>query len=1181
MKTKQLIRLNLVVLCALPFAGSPLMLCQLDAAQPYITVQCSSNKLTLLWDGAPGTKLLQATNLAGAFWQEVPGSDGANSCDLPMTNAAGFFRLISQNTTGDGDALDDFTETNGWTIAVDAYGYGEPALVELRHVTSDPRVADTDGDGLDDFSEWLLGTDPRSADTDGDGLSDYDEWFRWHTSPTSVDTDGDARGPNHNLSPKVQLFDGNEVGLLHTSPTLEDTDGDGRTDYEEYDQPGGSPLIADVPKLDVQLVDAVDIRLDVQYAEELGKIFEYGTELAESLTTSSNSYNENSINAGVKIGAEASLGVKTSWTISGELSFGYGHIWSTTKESAQTTEKSSSEYTTDSRTRTETAASGSMSGGIRLVNTGPVTYTLTDFGLTVRYWLPGGSAGTNGSFKTLATLVPALGANGITLAPGDSTPVLQVQATGLNASRVKEFMARPNSLYLEPAYYELVNAQNLNFDFLEEITRWRTARIEIDYGNGRNETYRVATNVERNEDGTYAGATMGNVLSNILHIPFQTVPRRTLQPASPSNERVLYSLRDVATTSATNGFWVVAWSGAGTPQVNPNFEDLALQAGDQLLLTFAKDTDGDGLFATEELHFGTDDTASADSDNDGLTDVFEARTGWDVVLPTRSYHVYSDPRTADQDGDGLSDSVEFQKGTDPTKPDTDDDGLSDGLDPYPLIPAKVLRVNWTAPPGGNGSTWAKAFTSLQDALAVARGGQATTNDSSDDVAEIWVAAGTYKPTTTTTNRGAAFMLVKNTALYGGFSGVETKLSQREADPLLNGTILSGDLLSNDASTYETNSFADNSYHVCTTDYDQGSGAVLDGFTITGGNAQPGAPGSYFGGGLDVVMAGDGVTPSGPPPRLRNLFIRANHAGVGGGLSMDPPGANVSDCLFLQNSAEYSGGGIYVNGSSELALTNCQFIQNEVRTPNYGGGGGLYADGTVSIENCLFSLNTSKAPGGGVAIGPFTTARISRGRFLNNTSDSQGGGLALNASSGAGSVELVQSVFMGNGTTNGVGGGIYVGESTVPWGGSCALYIVNSSFCSNLAKTNSGGGIMVRDRLGTTRIENSILWNSELAITNSATQSRVLTSCLAAASQYPGAGNINADPMFVNPPAGDLRIDAASPCIDLGNNYVDCYPIEHGYQPLPATDLNGNWRVVDGNGDHIATVDMGACEYQAE
>ena len=826
-----------------------------------------------------------------------------------------------------------------------------------------------------------------------------------------------------------------------------------------------------------------------------------------------------------------------------------------------------------------------MSGGIRLVNTGPVTYTLTDFGLTVRYWAPAGTGSTNREFKTLATLVPALGANGITLAPGDSTPVLQVQATGLNASRVKEFMARPNSLYFEPAFYEMENAEGLNFDYLEEVTRWRTARVEIDYGNGTNEEYRVATNVRRNEDGSYAGVTMGFVMSNILHIPFQTTNVQALVPTNATNERVLYSVRNVVTTSATNGFWIVVWSGDGTPQVRTNFVDIMLHAGDQILLSYIQDADGDGLFGPEEQHFGTFDSAtlgeeSRDSDNDGLSDVFEARTGWDVVVLSQTNHVYSDPRQADQDGDGLTDAQEFQMGTDPTKPDTDNDGIPDNLDPFPIVPAKVLRVKWDAPDGGNsvtnGATWDTALTNLQDALSFARTGLASTNDSSDDVAEIWVAAGVYKPTTSTNNRAARFELVNNTAIYGGFSGVETKLSQRDPDPLLNGTVLSGDLLGNDASTYTENpgSFSDNSTNVCYAETNVSSGTVLDGFTITGGNSTTGGGGLYSRG----------------HPQLKNLMFRANHSGgKGGALWQRPSGAGelkVSDCLFLQNEAATSGG-IYFETSNNicrLVLTNCLFIENSSDTI----GGAVFVTGppsaknaNVSIDDCSFWLNTTATDGGAVYVLQGTAIRISRSEFRENTANWGGAIYVAPPANGSNAVvEVVQSVFFKNDALTGSGGAINIGSPSA----SVSLYVLSSTFNTNWAYAD-GDAICGLTGYAPVVIENSIFWGNQGNYNqldfgaSYQARSRVRTSCLKQVTDYPGAGNINADPKFVDDAGGDLRLQSGSPCIDKGNNYIDYYPTVPGFQPLPDTDLDGNWRIVDGNHDGTAIVDMGAYEYQ--
>ena len=60
--------------------------------------------------------------------------------------------------------------------------------------TTTPPVSliDTDGDGLTDQEEKILGTNPNLVDTDGDGLSDYEEVKIYHTDPLKADTDGDG-----------------------------------------------------------------------------------------------------------------------------------------------------------------------------------------------------------------------------------------------------------------------------------------------------------------------------------------------------------------------------------------------------------------------------------------------------------------------------------------------------------------------------------------------------------------------------------------------------------------------------------------------------------------------------------------------------------------------------------------------------------------------------------------------------------------------------------------------------------------------------------------------------------------------------------------------------------------------------------------------------------------------------
>jgi predicted outer membrane repeat protein len=557
----------------------------------------------------------------------------------------------------------------------------------------------------------------------------------------------------------------------------------------------------------------------------------------------------------------------------------------------------------------------------------------------------------------------------------------------------------------------------------------------------------------------------------------------------------------------------------------------------------------------------------SDSDGDGLTDVFEARTGWDVVLPLRTYHVLSDPRQVDQDGDGLNDAQEFAIGTDPTRADTDDDGLSDQYDSFPVVPAKVLRVKTGAAGLNNGNSWANALTNLQDALALARNGLASTGDPNDDVAEIWVSAGVYKPTSTT-NRNVAFELVNNTALYGGFTGVETKLSQRESDPLLNDTILSGDLLGNDTSTPwdDPASFTnDNSYAVCVASGNIGFGTGLDGFTITGGSAP------NYGGGLFSYGR----------PRLKNLFFRANYGLNGAGLYAWPQGATmnpyvISDCLFLQNGAP-SGGAMRYNGSFQsVILSNCQFYANAATATGTWdqGAGALVVNGPCTLENCTFAWNTSAKMGGAITVLRPATVTVSRCEFIGNSAATGGGGIFLSdelATTGDFRVEVLQSVFWGN-TTPAYGGAIWANNLSA---NKQRLFVLSSTIVSNTA-TSGGGPLSLNNCVSW--VENSILWGSTNRLSGGPTVT-VRTTCLHEAANYPGNGNIDADPKFVDSFGGNLRLATGSPCIDRGNNYMDFHPTIPGWQALPDTDLDGNWRIVDGNNDGYFKVDIGAYERQ--
>jgi hypothetical protein len=132
-------------------------------------------------------------------------------------------------------------------------------LIDSREeiLGTDPRDADTDGDGLDDGSEVNdIGTDPTDSDTDGDRLRDGREATELQTDPTDDDTDGDDLDDRRELNdlptdPTVAdtdgdgLEDGREVDTLGSDPTAEDTDGDGLSDRREVVELDTDPTEAD------------------------------------------------------------------------------------------------------------------------------------------------------------------------------------------------------------------------------------------------------------------------------------------------------------------------------------------------------------------------------------------------------------------------------------------------------------------------------------------------------------------------------------------------------------------------------------------------------------------------------------------------------------------------------------------------------------------------------------------------------------------------------------------------------------------------------------------------------------------------------------------------------------------------------------------------------------------------
>ena len=304
----------------------------------------------------------------------------------------------------------------------------------------------------------------------------------------------------------------------------------------------------------------------------------------------------------------------------------------------------------------------------------------------------------------------------------------------------------------------------------------------------------------------------------------------------------------------------------------------------------------------------------------------------------------------------------------------------------------------------NGKSWATAFQTIQEALDYAY----TTG------AEVWVAEGVYKPISTN-DRSVFIRLRKGVALYGGFKGTEKKRDQR--DWTKNVTILSGDIgIQGD--------IRDNSYHVLVGEDD----AVVDGFTITGGNADATLFDSKGGGMVNYrsfPQQGQGAPHAivlGFSTVISNCIFTKNNAIEGGAIyNFGRSTPKLTNCTFAENSA-YNGGAIVDRVAVKTVMTNCSFSKNYAKWR----GGAFYLDygSRPKIIGCTFRENSTDGNGGGIySISrasqlEHTILTINKSTFKKNSAKWRGGGIASYDNS---ILEVSDCAFTEN--QAGMGGGV--------------------------------------------------------------------------------------------------------------------------------------------------------------
>ena len=328
---------------------------------------------------------------------------------------------------------------------------------------------------------------------------------------------------------------------------------------------------------------------------------------------------------------------------------------------------------------------------------------------------------------------------------------------------------------------------------------------------------------------------------------------------------------------------------------------------------------------------------------------------------------------------------------------------------------------------------------------------------------------------------------------------------------------------------------------------EGRDSVLNGFTLQNGRTN-------FGGG-GAPPDGGGIVINSSSPKITNNVITNNHASRGSGIGI-------------------------VFGSPLIQLNT---ITDNINDVTFGGGGGgilISGEGSAEILDNVISNNVNNGGGGGIYIpGAGATPIIKRNVIKgNNVLGGQGGGIYMVNNS---SPLIVQNIITGNQASN--GGGIYW---AVPGTGVRGPILVNNTIADNNATTN-GSGIFADGADDQVELTNNIIvakpgqaglhcGNFDGHIDPIIRFNNIFS---AGGMAYGGScsdktgtdGNISLDPLFTNPTQGDYHLQQGSPSIDAGDNQAP---------NLLDTDLDGNTRILDGDGDGTATIDMGVDEFLA-
>ena len=327
-----------------------------------------------------------------------------------------------------------------------------------------------------------------------------------------------------------------------------------------------------------------------------------------------------------------------------------------------------------------------------------------------------------------------------------------------------------------------------------------------------------------------------------------------------------------------------------------------------------------------------------------------------------------------------------------------------------------------------------------------------------------------------------------------------------------------------------------------------SSTRLQGFTLTGGEAETGA-GVLVVGGAPIITLNH-IT--GNSAVSRDAYVYS----TGGGVTLYYSSASAQDNDIDGNDADYGGGVEIVGG--EPVLSHSRITGN---TALLGGGVDLYmaTGGSPRVHSNIITNNEAES-GAGIEATGFGTPIISNNRITGNVGlargqfSAYGGGIDVVYSN----ARVVNNTIFGN---------------QAEFGGGMAVLAISEAadIASNILYGNTGtsdsGGI---DLLGlNTTVPNNIFFLNTDGSCGGPGGEPCNDNCggFDALLCTEELTNLFEDPLLVDPVAGDLRLRAGSPAIDSAR-----------VAGSPDDDFRGQRRPLDGDGDLQAAPDRGAYEY---